>query len=1508
MIDEVLGTEEIVPQQIDPTKERLVSNFFNPVSTSDAFEKEAVARREVGSFFEPYGGVKSIDKRLQLEDLEDISNARGEAQSGAEKLVMMFPRIGSKIVTEVAKIPGEVYGAAEWAAKGFGIENIEESFNNAWVSTIDKAGQDLNEAFLPVYKRKEVEEGGLFRQLISPEFWGTEFADGVGFLVSMMAPGAALRGIGLGEKLIKGVSKVPKIGGTLAKEGKLTKFGMKAADTVNDWSSAGVNTVVESMAEGNETMTNLKDQFYSSKFKELVDQGYEQSEADALANEFVESPEIKARIGQAGYGTFTKNLAILIGPNILDQKWLFNGFNKAAAGSVIKDRMKNVLGKTDDVLEDITRLTPKQVRNKVLTQGLIGVGKEGFFEEGMQYAASEFEKQKAIDPSKATSLLQTYAEGLADTDMQKSIFLGALLGGGMGMIGGARKTAREESYLFGEEAKEYGKFRKFLGAKDRPERKGVINIFKDNFIKRYQSAEDLYERDTDGKIKLDNNQQPIISEAKLVELGDDTVRDIIESEQLKDLAANGDKEGYEYIKNIRDLKYMAPFVKEEGGYDLLKAHINNLANSELEEIQKTGLYSDKDINDIKQDLLKKAEIINNVYNKGTKTLADLFETNDTNKKYAASFSDALMDTYISSQYMLDIANNKSSQLRGEVSKYLPTSIETKSVTFSELVPGQVIKENGEIKQVYQAKDGELKTFNTEGKSESVKKENIDSLELVTNITPADRKLLFSTLGNLNGYQAQIKPLQEKLEAIYTKKGQQDAFDEYSKDIEKVVKAAKDVPTEEAKEKIKTSETIEEVKETKQSIAKSDLSEKEKAALQKAADEQQRLLESQAAANGTLNIDSVIGSFQAPSETPQETLPDVSGIQFEAAPGIQLGNLQFQKPEIVEPPKEVVNVSEQLTQTKKSRDTTNNYEINKRQEGKEKELNKPEDKLSESEFKTTFTNIAYLAVEYKEDGVFLTNKLDAQGNIIFGTDEHSIPSIPNEYKPGTKLVMFIDTKNSNYEANKDNLESIPIAIQTLEDYQAGKQPSMYLHRMDWINTNRVAEAHVDKVKEQTLNVRKLLFKTKQSWVTEVTYKSNGWINKPTKKATKEAKQLTINEVAADDKRVKIGFGQRDGTLETDGSIDVINGKSVVSGIPYLMLPTANGSFFASWLKQEAIKKNPNFRKYNETVIAIIEGYINNTIAVKTLDDLRKEVGKYYHVNTGKFTDEVLKYENKNLIFHIQETDKGDIQIVLHGIEGGKSVLYNYYYTKGKGWQYNTSANKTIIPVQGKMSDELGKKVSDKYPNITKEGVEAGDKFQVFELENGTLVRKTKSYNNFLSENRVVTTPVQPHVVNGVRTYFSQPNIAINTDISQMKTVEAKPEVEKTPLETLSDTIQSKIKETVSKMTVDKDKKKYSEKYSDLLRDLELLSQGSNLVTKKEFVEDYKNLLLDFISEESINNIFSEDNLEMSEIISNFEELINQLKSQEFTDKQKSEGERIEKFCKGLGTGKGNIISR
>ena len=306
--------------------------------------------------------------------------------------------------------------------------------------------------------------------------------------------------------------------------GLSAKSSLKVGKYADDIVAGGINTIVESTAEGIEAANSTKAALYDKKVKSLMATGqYNQQEASDLAAQYLETPEAKTIIGKAGANTTAANMAILLGPNILDQKLLFNGFNRA--GKASKDINKKLFQTVENLgvegSEKISKYTSKQLAKEGLIKAGVGVGKEGFFEEGLQFATSDYFKNRALgqdDRGVVEGILGTYMEGLSDTDMQKSVFLGSVLGGGMGSIGAVRGKKLEDKLLYGDSKK---------GTK------GLSELFKNNFVNRYKTISDLTEKDENNNPIYNEDGSPKIDLAKAKTWGSNVVNDEINKQMLE---------------------------------------------------------------------------------------------------------------------------------------------------------------------------------------------------------------------------------------------------------------------------------------------------------------------------------------------------------------------------------------------------------------------------------------------------------------------------------------------------------------------------------------------------------------------------------------------------------------------------------------------------------------------------------------------------------------------------------------------------------------------------------------------------------------------------------------------------------------------------------------------------------------------------------------------------------------------------------------------------------------
>lgn len=616
----------------------LLDNFEKPTSMSESSPYERVSQplmteHEVDmlnktpeglsySELQGQGGVREYLAQRQNETF-------GKRVANFSKIV---PRAATSFLAETAKLVPTLTGAAAWAATGFDKTKFDETVNNAAVKGLTELHENINESLFPVYKRKLVENGGLATQILSPEFWATEAADGVGFLAAFMVPGVALRGLKLGKSTARAFRQ-------------FTEKGIAMAGKVDDFAAASINTVAESVAEGIEAYNSTKDQLYSQKVNELVEQGVGSQEAHDRVAQWMDSDEARMIMGTSAANTVKANMAILIAPNMIDQKWLFNSFTRTAktadkAGSKL---LKGIADDSEGFLNSIKKYSTSDKLTKAAKNLTMGVAKEGFFEEGMQFTVSDYFKDKAIDGDseiKLSEIIEDYASNLTDNvDMQKSVFLGSLLGGGMATRGAWSEANREDKVLFGDKNK-----------------KGLVSLLQDNFRTRYKSMDDL--RDEKGNL---------IPE-KVARWSNDVIKTFANDELLNTYVSKKDRNSFEFAKYVSDFNYMLPYFEQEGGKELLLSHIDKLAEEDLKYMKETLGVEDVSTQEIKSDLLKKADDFEKIYHRNN-TLHKTPNYLDVAKDEEAlfnEFNNELVDSKITVSTTLNYLEDKINDVKAKI--------------------------------------------------------------------------------------------------------------------------------------------------------------------------------------------------------------------------------------------------------------------------------------------------------------------------------------------------------------------------------------------------------------------------------------------------------------------------------------------------------------------------------------------------------------------------------------------------------------------------------------------------------------------------------------------------------------------------------------------------------------------------------------------------------------------------------------------------------------------------
>lgn len=346
-----------------------------------------------------FGESKYDDLSINPEFVKsgDFNFIRGEKQSSLSQLGLGVLRAVSKAGIEAAKTPGYIYSLGEWGASNYNASlyggegiNLSDALDNVYLNKLEDLDEGIKET-LPVYKSYKSGKGGIVDNIMSTSFWASDGADGIGYLLGMIAPGYILGKLGTAAKFAQMGSSV------------------KTAQKLELGTQTLLNTSIESLAESKQVADNLKSQ---------------DIEPDKIA--------------EAARNTFYANMGLLLIPNAIMNKNLLGRFSKDKS---LLDNFRDASGKL--VSNPIAKKQLLKEYSKSIGTAAIT---EGFIEEGGQNAIQNYEQNKALSNTSKDWLegvANEYLNTLTTTEGQKAIVLGAVLGG----LGGARSTYKENKNL-----------------------------------------------------------------------------------------------------------------------------------------------------------------------------------------------------------------------------------------------------------------------------------------------------------------------------------------------------------------------------------------------------------------------------------------------------------------------------------------------------------------------------------------------------------------------------------------------------------------------------------------------------------------------------------------------------------------------------------------------------------------------------------------------------------------------------------------------------------------------------------------------------------------------------------------------------------------------------------------------------------------------------------------------------------------------------------------------------
>ncbi len=547
------------------------------------------------------------DELAQSTINESLAANQGALDIGAKLLW----NVGSTFLTEIPKVLGYAGGAVA-GGLGQAIDGVtgkdetnfmETMVNNSFVNAFEQLNEEAKATF-PVHLSKDVQEGSLLTKAFSGEWWASTGADGIGFLLSMMVPGQFLKAAGVGKAIgaageaIGGANKIA--GKLISKAGLLGQYGKATNTLINGGESvaaATLNTFSESAAEAANTFDNVK--------RKALSQGKTEEEANLIA-------------GNSAAGVFKANIPLLLVSNMLDEKWLWNGFGAAKneSTSIISKLLKD--GKLDtNAINSIQRMGWKDLATKGVSNFAKEFVKEGFIEEGSQTLLQQ-QIEKEGSNGVLNDLGRVYANYFSEIsnnkEMQESVFLGGMLGGGMSAVKTYNEVKNFNNQMFGtEDYTPTGMAKLYRSATVKTP--GIANILNNNFLSNYKTLADVAKKDAAGNILYENDKM-VVDEEKLLQLSEDKAA-LLDTNYKYDLAvATGNGYQKESLGNQLSMNYFMPFLQQEGGYEVLQQHINEqLVDSWAARYnQSTGKEAtDKQKTEYKQELLDKADKLNTIY-------------------------------------------------------------------------------------------------------------------------------------------------------------------------------------------------------------------------------------------------------------------------------------------------------------------------------------------------------------------------------------------------------------------------------------------------------------------------------------------------------------------------------------------------------------------------------------------------------------------------------------------------------------------------------------------------------------------------------------------------------------------------------------------------------------------------------------------------------------------------------------------------------------------------------
>jgi hypothetical protein len=537
---------------------------------SDGVYKESIVRRYDD---EDYGFIPGAD----------VDDFYGKREAWYEKTIGAVAfKLPTYIATKALQGAGFIGGLiSPW---NYGTEEgvISKAADNWLYKAMESFDDYTKNEWMPTFQEAADKEKGFWNRFATDgDFWTEDVVDGLAFMLSAWIPGMALSKLGLGAAALRGLGSASRVGaaglgatveGAEAIANYFTQ-AQKVAKGIDQFGTWALATASESMFEGKEVRDNVRN---TLRNKIKPDGSYYSND------------EINKIAGEAAKNTFLMNSVLLGATNVFQMKYFAKAFGAGEKTTV----RAGILG--GEGLASQAALSPTESALKYYGKVLGGgIAREGFIEENMQLAIQRINERYGAQGKVGSMLeLATYADLLTqyglqtagavkgtDEEAAMNIGLGGLLGGGSNLLLSRGERSRQ---MMSTEAA-------FSG----------YNDAQANWLKfgNVYKTEDVKTKDANGvevinnKIIIDENNQPIIDEAKLHAA-------VTGLQATSDMLTDSQNSKNKYVKDYLRTEAFSEFVQAHISAGLETTLINKLdalKNAKPEDLAKLGFVADENL-------------------------------------------------------------------------------------------------------------------------------------------------------------------------------------------------------------------------------------------------------------------------------------------------------------------------------------------------------------------------------------------------------------------------------------------------------------------------------------------------------------------------------------------------------------------------------------------------------------------------------------------------------------------------------------------------------------------------------------------------------------------------------------------------------------------------------------------------------------------------------------------------------------------------------------------------